>query len=83
MRSGPRSRLSSPSSTQGITIWNIALLAPPADTTSYSLRRSTPSFDAVAIASAITALVPIEMKLLTSFSVWPLPSGPASMIVSA
>ena len=83
MRSGPFSRLESPSRAHGIIIWNMALLAPPEETTSWTLLRSSPSFEAVAIASAITALVPIEMKLLMSFIVWPLPSGPASMIVSA
>jgi hypothetical protein len=44
---------------------------------------STPSFAAHASASEITAHVPIEMKLLTSYSVCPAPSAPASMIVSA
>ena len=83
MRSGPLRWLSSPASTQGIIIWNIRPFAPPAETTSLSFTRSTPSLAAVANASAITALVPIEMKLFTSLSVWPAPNAPASMIVSA
>ena len=44
---------------------------------------STPSLAAVASASEMTAHVPIEMKLFMSLSVWPAPSAPASMIVSA
>ena len=80
---GPLRWLSSPARIHGSIIFHIRPSAPPAESTSESASRSTPSFAAVAKPSAMSAHMPMVIELLTSLQVVPAPSGPQTTIVSA